>query len=121
MKKLELGQSYDAEELAEICGQEEDIRYGYHAFVGDKATVIAQDEGNGVVKVTDIIRRIPFCPKCGQQINTIYTSRTVHLKHKDGKWVEEQVDHYCTYQCSVCSEELDAEDLDKLGVPNEIR
>ena len=34
MEKLELGKSYDAEELAKICGKKEDIRYDYHAFVG---------------------------------------------------------------------------------------
>ena len=83
---VELGRSYDAEELAKICGQEEDIRYDYYAFVGDKATVIAQDEGNGVVKVIEIIRQTPICPACGEPIDTIYTSRSVHLKYKDGKW-----------------------------------
>ena len=56
MKDLELGESYDAKELAEICGVDEDNRYGYYAFVGDKATVIAQDEGNDIVKVVEIIR-----------------------------------------------------------------
>ena len=118
---LEVGKSYDAEELSGECGQEEDLRYGYYAFVGAKATVIAQDEGNGVVKVVEIIRQTPVCPYCGEAIDTIHTSRTVNLKFKDGKWVEEQADHYYTYQCPACSEELNPEDLDKLGVPNEIR
>ena len=121
MQKVESGKSYDAEELAKLCGQEEDLRYGYHAFVGDNATVIAQDEGNDVVKVIEIIRQKPICPMCHKGIDTIYTSRTVHLKFKDGKWVEEQVDHYFTAQCPECIEEFSPEDLDKLGVPNEIR
>jgi len=65
MQKVELGKSYDAEELAKLCGQPEDERYGHHAFVGDKATVIAQDEGNGVVKVVEIIRQKPSKSKRG--------------------------------------------------------
>jgi len=64
---------------------------------------------------------MPKCPYCQAEIGTIYTSRTVHLKFKDGKWVEEQADRYCTYQCSNCYEEFGPKDLDKLGVPNEIR
>jgi len=56
MEDLELGKSYDAKELAEICGVDEDNRYGYYAFVGKKATVIAQDEGNDVVKVVYIVK-----------------------------------------------------------------
>ncbi len=64
---------------------------------------------------------MPISPCCQKEINTIYTSRTVHLKHKDGKWVEEQADRYCTYQCPECFEEFSDEELDKLGVPNEIR
>jgi len=121
MQRVELGQSYDAEELAKLCGQEEDLRYGYHAFVGDNATVIAQDEGNDVVKVIEIIRQKPICPSCGRQIETILTSRTVHLYYKDGKWVEEQADHYFVSSCPECYDEFSDEDLDKLGVPSEIR
>ena len=64
---------------------------------------------------------MPNCPSCGEDIDTIFTSRTIHLKHKDGKWVEEQYDHYYTYSCSKCYEELDAEELTELGVSNEIR
>ena len=45
MEDLELGKSYDAKELAEICGTNENDRYGHYAFVGERATVIAQDEG----------------------------------------------------------------------------
>jgi len=56
---IKVGESYEAEELAKLCGQEEDERYGHHAFVGERATVIAQDEGNGVVKVVQIISQTP--------------------------------------------------------------
>jgi len=118
---IEVGKSYDAEELAKLCGQEEDERYGHHAFVGERATVIAQDEGNGVVKVVQIISQTPVCPSCGEKIDTIHTSRTINLIHKDGKWLEEQADHYCISQCPACSEELSPEELDLMGVPNEIR
>ncbi len=121
MEKLEPGKSYNAEELAKVCGQEEDIRYGYYAFVGHKATVIAQDEGNGVVKVLEIIRQTPVCPACGKEINTIHTSRTVPLKYKNGAWEETQEDSYYLYGCSECGEEFSSEELDLLGVPNKLR
>jgi len=121
MEKLELGKSYDAEELAKICGREEDIRYETYVFEGDKAKVIAQDEGNGVVKVLEIIRQTPVCPACGKEINTIYTSRTVQLKYKEGAWGETQEDRYYTYGCPECGEEFSRKELDLLGVPNEIR
>ena len=64
---------------------------------------------------------MPISPCCHKEVDTIYTSRTVHLKHKEGKWEEEQYDRYCTYSCPECYEEFSPEDLDKLGVPNEIR
>ena len=53
---VELGKSYDAEELARLCGEPEDQRYCKYVFEGDKATVIAEDEGNGVVKVVQILK-----------------------------------------------------------------
>ena len=118
---IEVGKSYEAEELAKLCGQEEDERYGHHAFVGERATVIAQDEGNGVVKVVQIISQTPVCPSCGKDITAIYTSRTVILAYREGKWQEEQTDRYFTSQCPECFEEFSPEDLDLMGVPNEIR
>ena len=118
---MEVGKSYSAEELAELCGQPEDERYGHHAFVGERASVIALDEGNGVVKVVQIIRQTPVCPYCGKDITTIYTSRTVILTYKDGKWVEEMADHYFTTQCPECHEEFNYTELDALGIPQEIR
>lgn len=122
MEKLELGKSYDAEELAKLCGFDIDsVRYETYVFDGDKAKVIAQDEGNGVVKVLEIIRQTPICPACGKEISTIYTSRTMHLKQVNDKWVEEQTDHYCTYGCPECGEEFGPKDLDLLDVPQEIR
>jgi len=120
MENLELGKSYDAKELAEICGVNEDDRYGYYAFVGEKATVIAQDEGNDVVKVIQINKQTPICPACHTKIDTIYTSRIVHLKFKDGKWIEEQDDHYFINLCPYCYEELSGKELIELGVPEEI-
>jgi len=118
---IEVGKSYDALELAKLCGQEEDERYGHHAFVGERATVIARDEGNGVVKVVRVIWEMPVCPMCGKDITTIYTSRSVHLEYVSGQWVEKQDDHYFTYGCPECAEEFSPEDLDLMGVPNEIR
>ena len=118
---IEAGKSYEDQELAKLCGQEEDERYGHHAFVGERATVIAQDEGNGVVKVVQIISQTPVCPFCGKDIKIIYTSRTLHLEHTDGKWVERQDDKYFTSCCSECHEEFNDEELDALGVPSEIR
>ena len=64
---------------------------------------------------------MPISPCCQKEIDTIYTSRTVHLKFKDGKWVEEQADLYCTYGCPECGEEFSLGELDKLGVPNDLR
>jgi len=122
VEKVELGKSYDAEELAKLCGFDiGDVRYETYVFEGEKAKVIAQDEGNGVIKVLEIIRQTPICPACGEEIGTIYTSRTVHLNHVDGKWVEEQVDRYCTHACSKCLEEFSPTELDYLDVPEEIR
>ena len=118
---IEVGKSYEALELAELCGQEEEERYGHHAFVGERASVIAQDEGNGVVKVVQIVRQTPVCPSCGKDITTIHTSRIVILAYKDGKWVEEQADHYFVSSCPECQDEFSDEELDALGVPNEIR
>jgi len=120
-KVIEVGKSYEAEELAKLCGQEEDERYGHHAFVGERATVIAQDEGNGIVKVVQIISQQPVCSSCGKAIDRIFTSRTVHLVYNHGKWVESQEDKYGISQCSECYEEFSDEELDELGVPNEIR
>lgn len=117
MEKIEQGKSYDAGELAGLCGQPEDVR----VFEGEKAKVITQDEGNGVVKVLEILRQTPRCPNCFEIIDTIYTSRTVQLKFKGGQWVEEQADRYFNSQCPSCQEEFNDEDLDNLGVPQEIR
>jgi hypothetical protein len=63
----------------------------------------------------------PLCPSCHKPVERIYTSRTVHIVWKDGRWVEEQVDHYFTACCCNCYEELSEEELDRLGVPNDIR
>lgn len=63
---LKVGQSYGAEDLADLCGCEKEVMYDYLAFVGERATVIAIEEGNGVVKITEIIRQKPAkCSECG--------------------------------------------------------
>jgi len=54
-EEVKLGKSYDAGELAKLCGMPEDQRYCKYVFEGDKAAVIAEDEGNGVVKVVKIL------------------------------------------------------------------
>lgn len=64
---------------------------------------------------------MPVSPCCQKPIDTIYTSRSVQLKFKDGKWVEEQTDSYYVYACPECHDEFSDGDLDKLGVPNDIR
>ena len=63
----------------------------------------------------------PLCPSCQKPVERIYTSRTVHIVWENGRWVEEQVDHYFTASCGNCYEEFSEEELDQLGVPNDIR
>ena len=58
MRELKVGESYDATELGEICGVDESDRYGLHLFSGEKASVIARDEGNDVVKVVQILKEL---------------------------------------------------------------
>ena len=64
---------------------------------------------------------MPVCPMCTKEIGRIFTSRTVQLVWKEGKWVEEQQDHYFISACPECYEEFSPDELDKLGVPEEIR
>jgi hypothetical protein len=66
---------------------------------------------------------IPICPSCDLELTEIATSDTVWIVWKDGKWVREirQSDPGDLPQCPVCLEELTAEDLDKLDVPNRFR
>lgn len=67
------------------------------------------------------------CPHCGADLGDpdgsifIGTSQTVIIRVKDGEWVRDTIDGYQTYQCVACNEELTPEELDDLGVPNDIR
>lgn len=67
------------------------------------------------------------CPHCGVSFTNqdegayIGTSASVILQLNGRKWERDTLDMYETYQCSNCCEELMPDDLDKLGIPNEIR
>lgn len=61
------------------------------------------------------------CPQCGAEINTLYTDKQVHLEFSHGRWEEFTGSHDELVICPECYEELDSDDLDKLGVPNKYR
>ena len=69
----------------------------------------------------------PVCPNCGVSFADpnegafIGTSQSVIICYNDEKWEKDTLDNYETFQCSECHEELSVEELDNLGVPNEIR
>jgi len=50
---MKVGEEYSGEELAELCGAEEDSRD--IAIVGSKATVIATDIGNDNYRITHVV------------------------------------------------------------------
>lgn len=91
-----------------------------------QSSLIASDElymvnayGQKVEVSEDDNRR---CPYCGDTIDHLYTSKQIILQRaEDGTWAEVAVDQYETNQCPNCYEELQSDDLDTLGVPNEIR
>lgn len=64
----------------------------------------------------------PKCPYCGEELSEIDTSKIVFLVHKDDKW-EREIDSPDNdlFLCPCCMGSLDVEDLDALGVPNELR
>ncbi len=64
---------------------------------------------------------MPICPYCSHEITTIYSSLRRTLVSHDGKWVVDISDNEAAIACSGCYEELGPRDLDKLGVPNELR
>ncbi len=121
----EVGRCYSGDDLAELLGIEVDDRYGLVGFCNDKVAVVARDAGNDCYDVLEILHRqppIPHCPICGNPMTDgIGTSQSIILEWHEGKWVRTVLDHYETYQCLACSEELSIDELDKLGVPNEIR
>jgi hypothetical protein len=63
----------------------------------------------------------PACPNCGAKIDTIHTSQQINLVHDGSGWKRDRVDFYETFQCPECSEEFSPAELDRLGVPNEVR
>ncbi len=64
---------------------------------------------------------MPQCPNCKKEITQIGTSQVIVLLFKDGKWVPQTCDKYGIFTCWECGEEFTPEDLDKLGVPDDIR
>jgi len=64
---------------------------------------------------------MPVCPYCSEEITTLYSSPRRNLVWQDGKWVVDISDYEVAIVCSACYEELGPEDLNKLGVPNELR
>ena len=62
-----------------------------------------------------------ICPYCSQEITTLYSSLRSNLIWHDGKWVVDKSDDEVDIVCSACYEELGPKDLDKLGVPSELR
>jgi len=63
---------------------------------------------------------MPKCPMCGKELVLIYTSKRVNLVWTQGQWTKSETNDE-TFLCSLCHEELDADDLTKLGVPNDLR
>lgn len=65
---------------------------------------------------------MPQCPNCKDYITKIGTSKGIILVFKDGKWKQEAVTgEEELYICSSCLHEFTPEELDKFGVPNDIR
>jgi len=64
---------------------------------------------------------MPVCPYCSQEITTLYSSLNRNLVWHDGKWAVDMSDGEVVIACSACYEEFGPKDLDKLGVPNELR
>lgn len=65
---------------------------------------------------------VPKCPNCDEEITEIGTSQRITLaRSEDGQWSRETIDHLETFQCLNCFEELSVEELDEIGVPNELR
>lgn len=64
---------------------------------------------------------VPTCPNCGEAIDLIYTDKNINLRLVDGKWQMQIEDTYEVFLCPHCHEELNPDELDKLGVGNELR
>ncbi|KKN14593.1 hypothetical protein LCGC14_0994540 [marine sediment metagenome] len=63
-----------------------------------------------------------LCPLCGEKLDEIVTSqRVTFLRTLEGPWVKDTIDTLEIALCSMCNGHLSPEQLDELGVPNEIR
>lgn len=63
---------------------------------------------------------LPTCPSCGAFCPTIVGNPQMRLIFDCGNWIKRE-EEATVYQCLECTEELDASDLDRLGVPNDLR
>jgi len=61
-----------------------------------------------------------FCPDCQAELLNVYSARSVELQKEGDKWIEKNV-FLSACSCPQCHADLDAETLDKLGVPVEYR
>ncbi|MCK4784734.1 MAG: hypothetical protein KAV87_13360 [Desulfobacteraceae bacterium] len=64
---------------------------------------------------------MPVCPYCSHDITTLFSNSRRNLVWYDEKWLVDVSDGEVTIVCSACYEELGPKDLDKLGVPDELR
>jgi hypothetical protein len=65
-----------------------------------------------------------ICPSGDHEITEIGSYKQVWIVYRGGEWVQEVKEaenEMLGLMCPECFEELDAKDLDKLGVPNEVR
>lgn len=63
----------------------------------------------------------PKCPICNKQVDCVLTDIQVHIYYEDGIWVRRENSGDNIFECSKCHEEFSPEDLDALGIPNEVR
>lgn len=64
---------------------------------------------------------MPICPYCTQQITMLHSNLRRDLVWHDGRWVVDISYKEDITVCSSCYEELGPRDLEKLGVPNQLR
>ncbi len=62
----------------------------------------------------------PTCPACLLEIDRICTDQRTHLVFAEGKWQREIIP-IDVFSCPNCEAEFGPQDLDLLGVPNELR
>jgi hypothetical protein len=64
---------------------------------------------------------MPTCPYCGEDVTKLYSSPTIALVWQESAWTADEADKVSVIACSTCYEEMGPSDLDKLGVPAELR